>query len=265
MRRVRRIARRRYRRSVYRRFRRGYRNSVSRFGFSQNKVVTMKWFGMQAFTLSTGGMGHGTTIRMNSPFDPWNAITGTFNLTAGGYTMYSQMYHYYTVMSSRLIATISYNRVLNTNKATEGTTSYANAYTIQVPIRWGIKLDDDADISSYTSTGWHAIVCDPDTKWRTFYPNTIGAGHQRLVVRYNPHKYFGIRDTRDKSDVIGAAMGSNPTKVCYACPFWQILDEASAYEGSVYFSVDYKLYMRVRLTEPYDIGTLPSNMGLIEE
>lgn len=224
-------------------------SKFSRYSLGTNKIVKCKWMGASDLTIpSPGGTAliYGTSILMNYPWDPWNSVTGTFNLASAGYTLWSKLFNYYTTLGSKLVIKFSMKY-----PATSG--------PIQ-PVKWGVKLDDDAS-SSYTT--WHGICSDPLTKARTYVMELYNIRTQTLVIKYSPRKFFGLKDFRDE-DTIGGAIGSAPSRKVYAIPFVQVLDETTQMTQTT-FQMEYVLYQTVRFTKPTDISALNTSDALVEQ
>lgn len=253
---------RRMRRTNYKRKMRRFRRSgaVSRYGFARNKLVRMKWWGGQDFYNSDADLHYLTYIKMNDPYDPWGGATGFCNKSAAGYKLYAQLYHRITVIGAKLVATIRLGSVINLN-ATSYDSSASVAYP---PLKWGVKLDDDGDISTYTASSWLAMASDPDNKHATYQPGVDGSKSQTLTVKYSPYRMFGVKDVKDELETLGALSGGHPTKICYAVPWRQPIN-TTTYQGNIAYFVSYRLYMTCLLTEPFDLGTTTGDFALVEE
>lgn len=252
MRKRRRILRRRSSRQIRRKFR--VSRGINNFGFPKRKLVRMSWVGVTTKAFTGAGLSYGTSLKVNSPYDPWNGVTGTFNKSAAGFKLYSEIYQVCTVIGAKLVATVRTQKVINLNSAINGTTAFTAAQVELPSFKWGVKLDRDNDISSYTSTGWHAMITDPDCRFTTHVPS-VGAGEQsRVVVKYSPKKMFSLRNITDTTQYSCVGQ-NNPSIIAYAVPWFQTLDE-STYQGNVTYDVEYSLRMICLLTEPYDFGLI---------
>lgn len=256
------------RRKMYKKTRRVFKRKVRRvkrrlgrsaYGFPAVKYVTMKYmaqfsFTMQSYTnvLSSPAPG----IRMNSPYDPDSASTGTFNMVSAGYRLHSVLYKRYTVVGSKAVFTL---RPVNNIQLSSGTVGYV------LPLKWGVKLDNDNSLVGYGVLNWPAICSDPNTYSKTYHPMLPGIGNgemrSRIVVKYSPRKFFGRGANEDE---LGANFGSNPTKQCYAVPWVQVLNCTDTVSQPNTMSLEVVVYYKVKCSEMNDVVDLSAADALIE-
>lgn len=241
------------RRKMRRALRRAIVHRIPRsFGIPEKKIVEMEYFGY--LSIPTGGTGGSTlavpgstcTWRMNSPYDPQYASTGTFNLVAGGYQLWSKLFGYYTVLGSKLVVDIH----------------AVGASTLNTqPIVWMLKLDNEGSISGFTQ--WYQLVCDRNTRYGIMYHNTDNSEKLKLVCKFSPKKFFGLRNPID-SDTTGANVGGNPQNGAYAVLAYQSIDAVNAVNANAYHSVTVRLKMRVLLTKRRDVVDLNTADAIVE-
>jgi len=268
MRKMRRVARRSSRRKRVsgRSFRNNRLNTTfTNFGFPRSKVVKMKFFNCQNVPWP-GGVNYTNVIttngivRMNSVYDANYAAGGEFNHTAAGYKLYSTLYNNYCVIGSKVTYTL---RQSNSYFYSTSSPSYIGSPMI----RWGVKLDDDADTSYYTGSNyWTNFASDPHCRYKSYDFRLDGGAKQvsKITMRYAPKKWYGIKDVADNVSTVGAAMGANPLKVVYAIPWWGIADVTNTISQSAYFSLDIVVSFIVLLSNPKDIANLATANALVQ-
>lgn len=233
--------------------------SRSLYGLPNVKYVRMKWYGGASITLSsTSGVQTGTALLVNSPYDPWNSITGTFNECAAGYKLYSKLYRNICCVGAKLVVTISQSSVANgaylpTAAFSSGTGSLGSYYSATLgtqPYKWGIKLDEAGTIDA---AKWTIIASCANQKNSIFRPNLAGTARKKLSITYSARKFWGIKDPSDDLASLACIDGSNPSKVCYAIPWVQSYDCSSTAVGNVYLT--YALYMTCRCSDKFELNT----------
>lgn len=241
------------RRRILRRVKK-WRGSIPRsFGIPPSKIVEMEYFAQS--TVTTGGTGGSTLasagnaciIRMNSPYDPSYASTGTFNVTAAGYRLWAAMYNHYCVLGSKCTMDIR-------NISPPTTATHCQ------PIVWTLKLDDNATIAATT---WYQNVSDLNTKYAIMYHNSDNSEKVRVVAKYSPRKFFSLKDPND-NETVGAQVGNNPSDQCYAVLSFQSLDGASNVQANTWHSVTIRVKYRVLLCERKDVADLYSGNAIVE-
>lgn len=254
---ARRLKRRRFRKS------RSYSVPIRRFGFGPSKLVHMEYNACYAYTVTDHFLNHMPSVRLNNPYDPWVNITGTFNMISAGYTLYGNLYNKNVVLGAKLTLTLREQKVHNLAQATSGTTSAGNSVD-SPPYIWGVKADDDDDISGYTSTGWHAILTDPDCRYKVVHRHPHQPTQSKVIIKWSAKKFFGLTNVKDEIETVGANFGSNVTRYAFAIPWIQVLDENTVPNPYPVFNLQYHLKMAVLCVEPKDQSDMTAGADLVQ-
>lgn len=244
------------RRVNIRRGRRYYRKArllraPSNYGFPPNKLVRCTYWFNQLGTFSAdnllNGFGTNCVMRMDSPYDPNYGSTGTFNLSSAGYKLYASLYNQYIVLGAKAVYTLR-----------------QTSTTVNTPIRWGVKLDEDALINGFITNGtWVGIASDPNTRSKNFQFKADGSAVSTVVIKYSPRRFHGINNPKDNKHSIGAAVGNNPTDTTFAVPWYQSINCSTALSATTY-SLSIKLTQLVNFSDLKDISLLNSANALME-
>lgn len=159
------------------------------------------------------------THKVNSPFDPNNAITGRYNLTATGYDVLARYYNQYYCISSTITVIVQQNSALWSK-----------------PLLVFLKFDDDDSVSNLTEENMMAHIQNNKAVYRTLMFNTQGTG--KVVLR---KKFIHRRDIGGSAFSNAALVTSGPPKTTYAHLILRSMD------GSSYGSTP-NLYVRTFIT-----------------
>lgn len=253
------------RRVFKRKTRRSRRGRISRygggkrFGFRDQSVVKMYWNAIETVTIPDATVQKYTSVKVNCPRDPYAGVIGTFNQFAAGYKLMNAVYTKYCVLGAKLVVTIRPSKIFNA-----GTSQYASKFVNWQPIKWGVKLDEDEDISGITNRGWEAAVTDTTVRHKTYDPYSVDGRPSRIVVKYSARKMWDVSNPRD-DDEVGALFGNDPVKKAYAIVWAQVMDKTTTLEQTS-FSIQYQLYMTVAVGGRRDAADFSAhNPDMVQE
>lgn len=226
------------------------------YGFPERKVVRCKWIGMETISvaattqLTITGL---TGIQMGSAYDPWQGITGQFNVTPAGFDLHSQIYNRYIVLGAKLVATFR-PTTFNTNDI------------FDTPFKVGLKKNTMATLGTLST--WAEASTDPDTKVKTLIASRARPSSATVVMTYSPRKEYGIKDIRDAlltTTGANAQVNGNPTFGTFAIPWYQCFGTNNVINYAQEWIVEFKLYQKVLFYDRKDLGGLANADSLIQD
>lgn len=237
-----------------RRFYRRRTSSVKRgYGFGDFKNVYCRWVAIEnvGVGVDQSNVSKGTGILINSPYDPWSGIIGSYNVSAAGFDLYSRLYSRYIVLGAKLVCTF--------RSLTKGTADG------DIPFKVGLFKCDASTINS-AYNNWAMLATDPDTVCKTFVPSTKQKTSVTLTIKYSPRKEFNIKDPKDAAQCtgVGAATNSNPSRTIYVIPWLQSIYSATLNESQTWM-VEYKLYQKVMFSDRNIMGILSHPDNLVQD
>ena len=190
-------------------------------------------------------------LKINSMYDPYTGVTGTFNVSPSMYTMMSAYYNHYSVIGTRIYVTIRSTSQMNLAAvgATASGTGPGSLYAaVNIPpTRWGCFLDESGgtalqDYPAFEQLRFH--------RYGHMQQTPFNAPVLRLKLGYSPKKFFGLPWNEP---TVGADVGYDPTKLCRLLIYGQPLDMSTVGAlGSYMISVTLK--MKVIWTAPKDVN-----------
>lgn len=210
---------------------------------SKRRWVKLKYINCAEFDprpLMTGLLqksGNDHIYRTNNVYDPQYASTGgsNFNQKCAGYAFWAKLYDHYEVIKSRIKITY--------RQSTIGT------YTAMEPLICGLRVDDDASLSTYT--GYEQFLGDPNTKFRTMRFTTDPGSSKPVTMTMWWRKKYGGNPANNV-----AAVGAGPADEEYFVPWYQTAAKG-AYNlanGIPRMSYQVSITYWVRFSEPHDLG-----------
>lgn len=249
-----------YKRYVPRRYGRKYRIYGRKMNFkngilNNSRIMKCPWVtaGVESFpTLGATNIFVPFTdgdIKINSIYDPWAKLGGN---SASWYTFLSKMYHTYEVVGAKAVFTF---RQYNTQTTGSGT------YNIWPTYKFGVKSSTEPTLAT-VNPSWTDYVSDPNCSMKSMHLNSMGTGKCSIVVYFNPSKWFD----RDKREDNTAFFGSDPTNVIYLLPWFMKEDYIGQQLGLTFqFEYSIKILFVVRVTHPYDMQEIPSDMEIKQD
>lgn len=256
-----------YKRRNYRRRRTNYGPiAKGNFGFGDRKVVKMRWYASYPVVIGSNGLVTGSRLRMNCVADPDGITGGNWgDKVPAGYRLYSRLYDRYTVIGSKAVYTLRQTRMVNpcpVNPTTSGTGGGSIRLSTMInPIVWGVKLDQDNSLNSMSA--WYQVVSDRDVRHKTFAPGMLNNGFQRIVMKYSPRKFYGVKDPVGEES-ISADMGAVPARTATCIPWFQFQDLSASFSEVAEYLLQVNVYYTVVLTEPHDVYSLATDNALVE-
>lgn len=205
-------------------------NSVTRVprnmravGFPTNNVVKMKYMSVGQSLVGTVATVTYYLYSANSIYDPDRTNVGH---QPSNHDTWQGLYRHYIVKSSTI-------------KVTANCPSVSS----QLPIAWGICLNDDVTPPSTTD---HALIVENGSKYRILpaFSDTI----QVQTMKYSPRSFFNSVKVLDQESRLGASFGSNPSEEAFFIVWMQVTNGTAG--ATMYFTaeVDYT----VAMSEPKD-------------
>lgn len=211
---------------------------------SKRRWVKLKYINCAEFDpkpLMTGNLQKSANdhiYRTNNVFDPQYASTGgsAFNQKCAGYAFWAKLYDHYEVVKSRIKVTY--------RQSTIGT------YTAMEPLICGLRVDDDASISSYT--GYEQFVGDPNSKYRSMRFTTDPGSNKPVTMTMWWKKKYGGNPANNVSKV-----GEGPQDEEFFVPWYQTAAKGSYIGASGVPRMSYQVSITywVKFSEPHDLGS----------
>lgn len=198
-------------------------NQMVPSGMPRQRRAYMRYCEQVNLTVTTGILTS-NVFRANSPYDPNYSGAGHQPM---GYDQWSALFNHYVVTGSRIKATLLSD---TSNSA---------------PVSFGAYLTDTNSI--------------PYTDWASFreakkgsVQNYIGrqSKSRSVVSKYSAKKFFNVKDVKDNTDRLGAAVTSDPSEECYFIIWCNTLDG-----GSDTYQVLVEIDYIIDFSEPKDLTT----------
>jgi len=258
--RTRRIPRRRFNRRRRRFARRGSRGTLGYFtkrnyGIGDSKLVRLVWSGEETVSVSASTYTNSTActaIQVNSAYDPWNGITGTYNVTPGGFDLYSKLYNRYIVIGAKLVVTFRFN---TTNASDQFNTWY----------KVGLHKATTSTLGYIDS--WEKAASDPDSVTRNVVAIRQVPTRATVKMNFSVRKEYGVKDLRDQlltTTGANAPVSGNPTFGMYVTPWWQPVGDGGIVNYAQKIYVEYHLYQSCLFYDRRDMGDLAAADSVIQ-
>lgn len=223
-----------FRRRYVRRARRSYRRrsipsmiSNTYGGFPVSKVAKLRYSDVVTINPTASGVAMFHAFRANSIYDPDSTGVGHQPM---GRDIWAQVYNHYTVIGSKITATM----------VPSGTSNYQATF--------GITIDDNATPADQTI---NTLIERGNSVYKQFLNSYQYNSQSVSVLRkgFSARKFFHIKNIRDNILTYGAEQGSNPTDQAYFL-VWVGSNSADIDLVSVQVTIEYL----VLFTEPADIS-----------
>lgn len=256
---LRRLPRRRYyrRKRRYGRSRRGtlsYGNYRS-YGFRDSKLVRCNWSAEETQVVYSGTFTAAyacTGIQVNSAYDPWTGVTGTYNVTVGGFDLHAQLYNRYIVVGAKLIVTFRFD---TTNPSDQFNTLYK------------VGLHKHTTNSLGYILSWEKAQSDPNSVVRSVVAIRQVPTRATVKMNFSLKKEFGLKDIRDQlltTTGANASVSASPTFGMFVVPFYQPVGNGGILQYDQKIYVEYRLLQSVLFYDRKDIGSLNASDSLIQ-
>lgn len=218
------------------------------------KVVTMEYRGcFDASKIGSTGPAavamNGLKFKCNSIYDPYNGISGSFNVSTSLYKQYKEWYTYYRVIRSYAVFTLRQAVTVREEIGEAPVTANSNP-----AVKWGVLLDDDG--STTFGSAWPVYVQRPETKCKVFYANSHKSQSTIKMSWVNKFQPSGAQ-------VSSTQFGTDPTNVDYWLPWWALAADGVGADVAPYGMLDVYIRYTVLVYEPLDLeaATVPMHQS----
>lgn len=163
-------------------------------GFAKLRRVKLRLVGQENLSSSTAAYAY-QPIWANSIYQPLIGTPNTTALEPSGYTQWNTFYNDYCVTSTTIKVWFTSN----------GSSSQTNAGMV------GVLLSDSSTVSG-VSTDPCILMNDPKSRYKMM--GTQASGHEQAIVKhsYSAKKFFGVKNTIDNREELGAGFGNHPAE-----------------------------------------------------